>query len=60
MSDRIRHYTSPGAVYVLGLIGSAVYFLQQASGAGEIIAALLKALIWPALLAYYLFKLIGA
>ncbi len=40
------------AVYGLGLIGALVYYLQQADGAAEYLLAVLKALVWPALLVY--------
>jgi len=41
-----------GAVYGLGLIGALVYYLQQAHSFWPIILAILKALVWPALLVY--------
>ena len=43
-----------GAVFGLGLIGAVVYFWQQASTFWEHIIGLLKALVWPAFLVYYL------
>lgn len=43
-----------GAVYGLGLIGAAVYYIQQADGIGSGIVGLLKALVWPAFLVYKL------
>lgn len=48
------------AGYCLGLIGAAVYYIQQAEGFGAIIVAILKALVWPAFLVYDLLKLLGA
>lgn len=47
---------SGNAVYCLGLIGAAVYFVQQANGFGEVLVALLKALVWPAFLVFDAFK----
>ncbi|MGD9705182.1 MAG: hypothetical protein AB7Q42_22330 [Acidimicrobiia bacterium] len=49
-----------GAVYGLGLIGAAVWFWQQATGFGEHVVGLLKALVWPAFLVYEAFKALGA
>ena len=46
---------SAGAFYGLGLIGVLVYYLQQVSTAGEVLAAIGKAIVWPAILAYNLF-----
>jgi hypothetical protein len=41
-----------GAVYGLGLIGAAVYFIQHATGFGDGLLGLLKAVVWPAFLIY--------
>ena len=43
---------SSGAVYGLGLIGAAVYFIQQADSFWSGVLGFLKALAWPALLVY--------
>lgn len=43
---------APGPVYGLGLIGSLVYFIQHTSGFWPIVLGILKAFVWPALLAY--------
>jgi hypothetical protein len=45
-----------GAIYGLGMIGAAVWFWQQADGAGEHAVGMLKALVWPAFLVYEAFK----
>jgi hypothetical protein len=51
-----------GAVYGLGLIGAAIYFIQAAASSGfwMIILALLKALVWPAFLVYELLRFLRA
>lgn len=46
------------AVYAFGLAGAAVFYIQQASGFGEVIVALLKAFVWPAFTVYDLLKFI--
>ena len=43
---------SSGAIYGLGLVGALVYFIQQATSFGGVLLGILKALVWPALLAY--------
>ena len=54
-----RNSTNSGnAVYGLGLIGAAVYYVQQATGFGPVVVALLKALVWPAIVVYDLLKFI--
>lgn len=41
-----------GAIYGLGFIGAAVFFIQHANSFGAGIWGVLKALVWPALLVY--------
>lgn len=45
-----------GAVYGLGLIGAAVYFISQAATFWLGVLGFLKALVWPAFLVYELMK----
>ena len=47
------------SAYILAMIGAAVYYVQQADGFGEVILALLKALVWPAFLVYDLLRLVS-
>jgi hypothetical protein len=48
-----------GAVYGMGFIGAAVYYLQQATTVWEGIMGLLKAIVWPALLIHKVLGLLG-
>ncbi len=48
-----------GAVYGLGFIGAAVYFIGQATTFWMGVLGLLKAIVWPAFLVYGLFKFLG-
>lgn len=48
-----------GAVYGLGLIGAAVYFISHAVGFWAGVLGFLKAIVWPALLVFELFKYLG-
>jgi len=61
MSDNKTKVSSGGggAVYGLGLIGALVFYIQQADGFGQVIIAILKALVWPAFLVYDLLKFIS-
>ena len=49
-----RNYSnSPGnAVYGLGFIGAAVYYISTATGFLAGIVGFLKAIVWPAFLVY--------
>lgn len=41
-----------GGGYFLGMIGAAVYFVQQAVGFWPGVLGVLKAMVWPAFLVY--------
>lgn len=43
---------SSGAVYGIGIIGAAYYFIPQAVGVTGLLVAALKSLAWPGLLVY--------
>ncbi len=49
-----------GAVYGLGFIGAAVYYIQTASGFWDGVLGILQALVWPAFLVYDLLRFLGA
>ena len=51
---------SGGAIYGLGMIGAAVYFIAQATSFWVGVVGFLKALVWPAFLVYEAFKALGA
>jgi len=48
-----------GAVYGLGMIGALVYFLGSAESGWDYVLALGKAIVWPALLVYRAFRVLG-
>lgn len=45
-----------GAVYGLGLIGALVYYIGHADGFWSGVLGILKALVWPAFVVYYLLR----
>lgn len=47
------------AVYALGLIGAAIYYISGATTLWLGVLGFLKALVWPAFLAYESFKFLG-
>ena len=54
-----KEVTSGGpasAVYGLGLIGAAVYFIVHACSFWMGVLGVLKAIVWPAILVYEAFK----
>jgi len=44
------------AVYGIGLIGAAVYFISHATTFLAVVLGLIKAFVWPALLVYQAFN----
>ena len=56
----IYNSNSSNAVYGLGFIGAAVYFISQANSFWIGVLGFLKALIWPAFLVYEVLKQLGA
>ena len=49
-----------GAVYGLGFIGAAIYFISQATGFWIGVLGFLKAMVWPVFLVYEAFKYFGS
>ncbi|MEI6554563.1 MAG: hypothetical protein WCL70_03145 [Paludibacter sp.] len=47
---------SGGAVYGLGLIGAAIYFISHATTFWLGVLGFLKAIVWPAILVYEALK----
>lgn len=44
------------AVYGLGFVGAAIYFLQQAPTVWLVVLGILKASVWPVFVVYELMK----
>lgn len=51
---------SGGAVYGLGFIGAAIYFISQATTFWLGVLGFLKALVWPAFLVFEALRQLGA
>lgn len=62
MSEKkvIRRGTCNNAVYGLGFIGAAVYYISIATGFWIGVLGFLKAIVWPAFLVYEALKQLGA
>lgn len=60
MTEKVIHRnTSSNAVYGLGMIGAAIYYISTATGFWMGALGLLKALVWPAFLVYEALKQLG-
>jgi hypothetical protein len=61
--DKNRNHqanASGGAVYGLGLIGAAIYFISHAATFWLGVLGFLKAIVWPAILVYEALKMLAA
>ena len=55
----MREQSPMGGIYVFAFIGSAIYFIQQAGSFWEGLLGILKAMVWPAILIYRVFQVLG-
>lgn len=60
MSKQVKSNPQSGAVYGLGFIGAAIYYISQATGFWMGVVGFLKALVWPAFLVYEALKHLGS
>lgn len=58
--EKVKCHSGCGGVYGLGFIGAAVYYISTASGFWMGVLGFLKALVWPAMIVYQAFKVMGA
>ena len=49
---------SGGAIYGLGLLGVAVYYIQHATSFWIGVLGIIKAIFWPAVLLYKVFEML--
>jgi hypothetical protein len=56
MQNEVQKNAPSSAVYGLGIIGAAVYFISHATGFWVGVVGFLKAMVWPAFLVYEAFK----
>ncbi len=59
MNKEIKGNAPSSAVYGLGFIGAAIYFISQATGFWMGVLGILKAIVWPAFFVYGALKHFG-
>lgn len=59
MKNQMKGSAPSGAVYGLGFIGAAIYFISHAASFWAGVLGFLKAMVWPAFLVYEAFKHFG-
>jgi hypothetical protein len=55
----MRTNVTSGAVYGLGLIGAAIYFIGQATSFWAGVLGFLKAVVWPVFMVIKAFQALG-
>lgn len=57
MNSQSNHQcTGFSCIYLLGMVGAAIYFISNATGFWPGVLGFLKALLWPAFFVYESFK----
>ena len=59
MKQEIHGSAPASAIYGLGLIGAAIYFISHATSFWIGVLGFLKAIVWPAFIVYEAFKYLG-
>lgn len=59
MKEKVQQNAPAGAVYGLGFIGAAIYFISTATGFWVGVLGFLKAIVWPVFMVYEAFKYLG-
>ncbi|MBN1185054.1 MAG: hypothetical protein JXB49_22400 [Bacteroidales bacterium] len=59
MSKRVNSNAPAGAVYGMGFIGAAIYYISTATTFWMGVLGFLKAIVWPAFLVYEALKKMG-
>jgi hypothetical protein len=54
-----RHHGCGNAVYGLGFIGAAIYYISTATGFWMGVLGVLKAIVWPAFVTFGLLRVLG-
>ena len=56
MKKELQDCAPSSAVYGLGLVGAAIYFISKATGFWVGVLGFIKAVLWPVFLVYEAFK----
>jgi len=60
MKKNIQANPQSSAVYAMGFIGAAIYYISTACNFWMGLFGIFKAMVWPAFLVYEVLKFIGA
>ena len=54
----MKNNAGGGAIYGLGIIGAAIYYIQHATTIAAGIIGIIKAIFWPAVILYRVLELL--
>ena len=57
--NKFYNRSGGGAVYGLGFVGAAIYYISNSVGFWMGVLGVLKALVWPAFFVYHALKFFG-
>ena len=60
MKETVQRSAPNGAIYGLGIVGAAIYYISTATSFWMGVVGILKAIVWPAFLVYEALKYLGA
>jgi len=60
MKKNLQNNPQSSAVYAMGFIGAAVYYISTATSFWLGLLGIFKAIVWPAFLVFEVLKFIGA
>jgi len=59
MKHKMQDNAPMSAIYVLGFVGAAIYFISDAAGFWLGVLGFFKAIVWPVFMVYEMFKYLG-
>jgi hypothetical protein len=60
MKNKIKCEGAMSAVYGLGFVGAAIYYITTATSFGTGAVGVIKAILWPGFLVFEILKFLGA
>ena len=59
MKNKCKHVTNGGGLYCVGFVGAVIYYIQHAESFWMGVLGVLKALVWPAMMACEMMKFLN-
>ena len=59
MKNKCKNAANGSGLYCVGFVGAVVYYIQHAESFWMGVLGVLKAIVWPAMMAYEMMKFLG-